>query len=120
MDALPLLKELVVQLAWEQPVHDDAVGHVSEQAQVRVRALGLLDDHLLEVQDDSHGGDRRVGQHAAHPVEAHQQVFQRRVNLVGWKRDAHHRLEHGARNAHCTPLPRVDLVEPPLRGIRER
>ncbi len=89
------------------------------QAEVCVGALGLLDHHLFEVQDDPHGCGRRVGQHLAHPIEVEQQVLERRVHLVRGERHVHHRLQHRARHAHCAPRPRIDLVQPPLGGVGE-
>ena len=119
VDALPLLKQLVVQLAGQQPVDHDSVGHVAEKAQVGVRPLGLFDDHLLEVQDDADGRHLRVGQHLAHAVEVEQKVLQRRVDLIRRQRHVHHRLKHGPGNAHRAPRPRIDLVEPPLGDVGE-
>ena len=120
MDALPLLEQLVMELAWQQPVHDDCVGHVTEKAQVRVRALGLLDDHLLQVQHDAHRRDLRIGEDLAHSVEVEQEVFQRRVDLVRRQGHAHHRLQHRSRHPHRAARPRIDLVEPPFGRIGER
>ena len=117
VNALPFLKQLVVKVRREQPVHDHRVGHVAEEAQVAEGALGLLDDHLLQVEHDAHRRDRRVGQHLAHPVEVHQEILQRREDLVLRQRDVHQRLQHRPRDAHRPALPGVDLVEPPFGGV---
>ena len=117
VDALPFLKQLVVQLAGQEPVHDHRICDVAEQAQVCVGPLGLLDDHLLQVEHDADGGDLGIRQHLAHAIQVHEQVLERGVDLIRGKRHGHHRLQHGACHPHRAPGPGIDLVEPPLRRV---
>ena len=117
MNALPFLEELVMQLGGQQPVHNHRVGHVAEQIQICVGALGLFDDHLLQVQHDAHRRDLRIGQDLAHAVEIEQQVFERGVDLVRGQWHGHHRLEHRAGHAHRAARPGIDLVQPPFGGV---
>ena len=119
MDSLPLLEQLVVHLVGKNAVDDHSVRDVTEEAQVAERSLGLLDHHLLEVEDDAHRGGGGIRQHLAHSAQVEKQVLERCVNLIRWQWYAHHRLEDGPRHPHRPALPGIDLVEPPLGRVGE-
>src|SRR2546430_1440155 len=75
MDALPLLEQLVVEIARELTIDDHGVRDVAEKAQVRVGAFGLLDDHLLQVEHYADRRDLGIREHLAHAVRSTSRSF---------------------------------------------
>src|SRR5205814_7168521 len=105
--------QVVMQVTGQQAVDDHRIGHVSEQAQVAESTLCFFDHHLLEVENDPHGRHGRVGEHLAHAVEVEQQTLEGGEHLIVRQWNVHQRLKHRTVHSHGSPLPRIDLVEPP-------
>ena len=77
------------------------------------RALRLLDDHLLEVENEPDRALLLVGQELLHVIEAVEELLARREHAVIRNGDAHHAPEDRSRDLHRAPLDRKDALEPP-------
>ena len=91
---------------------------VAIEVQVGVRALGLLDHHLLGVDDQADRRQVGVGEQRMHAVQPVEQRLARVEDGAGRHGHAGHAAHHGAGDLRDAPLHREDLLQPPAGAIR--